>query len=101
MRLDRPRLYVDFNEMLAPDLFLLSDQSVKLDSSGRSIALHPGLVVSVYMDDVDVDGTPYALIADGLAERHVGHGWSRAATWCVRLDGRGIREYRPESPAAR
>lgn len=34
--MDRPRLYVDFNEMVEPDLVLLAQEDGKVDSSGNT-----------------------------------------------------------------
>lgn len=89
--MDRPRLYVDFNEMLEPDLVLLSQTDTKVDSSGATIALSEGLRVHVYMDDVDDEGRPDNLVASGLVERHPGTGFGQAARWCCRIDAAGIR----------
>jgi len=49
--MDRPRIYVDFNELLEPDLVLLSKTDVRADSSGAEVALVEGLRVYVYEDD--------------------------------------------------
>ena len=43
--MDRPRLYVDFNEMVEPDLVLLSQGDEKGDSSGTLVQLREGLRV--------------------------------------------------------
>ena len=44
-----PRLYVDFNEMLAPDLVLLSKEDTKVDSHGHVVHLREGLKVILMM----------------------------------------------------
>lgn len=89
--MDRPRIYVDFNEMLEPNLVLLSQTDTKPDSAGVPIPLHEGKVVHVYMDDVDDAGKIDYLIADGVVERHPGVGWGIASIWCCRIDESGIR----------
>ncbi len=89
--MDRPRLYVDFNEMLDEDLVLLSKGDVKADSSGADIDLHAGMRVHIYMDDVDENGVEDPLIADGVVEAAPRTGWSAAAKWCCRIDTKGIR----------
>jgi hypothetical protein len=48
--MDRPRLYVDFNEMADTDLVLLSKGDTKVDSSGQTVHLEEGMLVHVYMD---------------------------------------------------
>lgn len=91
MKLDRPRIYVDFNEMVEPDLVLLSQTDIKTDSQGAPVQLAEGLPVHVYMDDPDEHGNPGALIADGVVESNPGQGWAAAAKWCCRIDKNGIR----------
>lgn len=68
--LDRPRLYVDFNEMLEPGLYLLSRDDAKADSSGALVHLREGDLVWVYSDDGDDHGQPDALLAHGRVERN-------------------------------
>ena len=65
-----PRLYVDFNEMLAPDLVLLSRRDAKPDANGEMIHLYEGLAVSIFSDDVDDQGQPDNLVAVGVVERN-------------------------------
>ena len=50
-----PRLYVDFNEMVAPDLVLLSQTDSKEDSNGNPISLVEGVEVKVFSDDEDAE----------------------------------------------
>ena len=89
--MDRPRLYVDFNEMVEANLVLLAQEDRKVDSAGNMVVLAPGLMVHVYMDDVDEDGRDDPLIADGVVERSPGAGWTAPARWCCRIDSNGIR----------
>ena len=89
--MDRPRLYVDFNEMIEENLVLLSKEDEKIDSGGAVVKLTEGLRVYVYMDDIDENGKPDNLLAEGVAERNTRGGWSAAAKWCCRIDDSGIR----------
>jgi len=94
MPLDRPRLYVDFNEILEPGLYLLSKDDVKTDSSGALVHLREGDHVWVYSDDGDKDGQPDALLAKGKIERNQAlDSWAAAVRWCVRLDGEEMLHY--------
>lgn len=97
--MDRPRLYVDFNEMLEPDLVLLAKTDTKIDSSGAVIELHEGKLVYVYTDDTDEHDRPDNLIADGVAVLNTAKGWGSAARWCCRIDQRGIRHESDERSA--
>jgi hypothetical protein len=89
---DRPRIYVDFNEMLDADLVLLSQDDTKADSSGSDVHLSAGMPVHVYSDDVG-PGDPI-LVADGTVERNTDTGWSAHVKWCCRINAAGIREER-------
>jgi hypothetical protein len=73
----RPLLYVDFNELLEPDLVLLSKGDTKADVNGIVIQLCEGLAVSVFMDDVDSEGRRDDLVANGVVERNHDKGWSK------------------------
>ncbi len=86
------RIRVDFNEMLEPDLVLLSRADSCTDSNGTTIELSEGLDVQLYEVDLGEDGRPDCLIADGTVEQNrSGVAWARQAKWCCRIDGNGIR----------
>lgn len=89
--MDRPRLRVDFNEMLEGNLVLLAKEDAKADSTGVKVHLHEGLRVHIYDEDEDDMGQPDNLIADGVVEPCQAGGWASSAKWCCRIDERGIR----------
>ncbi|WP_144430654.1 hypothetical protein [Jannaschia donghaensis] len=91
MKLDRPRLYVDFNEMQSDKRVLLSKTDSKLDSEGNVIQLSEGLSVYIYQDDPDIDGQDDNLIADGTCVKNDANDWSRLARWSCEIDQLGIR----------
>lgn len=72
--LDRPRIYLDFNEMVESDLVLLAVDDFKDDSCGTRVHLHEGVAIDIYMDDEDGTGQPDPLIASGLVEATAGRG---------------------------
>lgn len=86
LKLDRPRLAVDFNEMVEKDVVLLSREDSKQDSSGNLVELSEGLRVFVYMEDADESGVPRNLLATGLVERNVANDWSSSVRWRCRID---------------
>jgi hypothetical protein len=88
---DRPLLYVDFNEMLDKNLVLLSRLDITSDLSGNDVALREGLAVDVYTDDVDANGRRDNLVASGVVEENRSTGWGAHVKWCCRIDSRGIR----------
>ena len=89
--MSKPMLYVDFNEMLGPDLVLLSAADTKLDLNGSVVSLSNGQEVMVYMDDTDERGNVDNLVAHGVVEQNRSVGWGAHVKWCCRIDGNGIR----------
>ena len=88
----KPTLDVDFNEMLEPNLVLLSADDIKIDSSGKTVSLHEGMEVSIYMDDIGDDGKVDDLVANGVVERNPSAvSWGRHVKWCCRINDDGIR----------
>ncbi len=91
MRLDKPRIRVDFNEIVEPDLVLLSAESSNADSNGNTVEIFEGLQVDLYQEDSDENGNPDYLVATGLVERNSAGDWSSHVRWCCRIDKDGIR----------
>ncbi len=92
--MDRARIRVDFNELVEPDLVLLSKTDIRIDSEGGVVHLRPGVQVSVYDEDFDESGQPNNLLADGVVEANSHGGWTSAARWCCRISSIGIRHER-------
>ncbi len=89
--LDRPRLYVDFNEMPAKNVVLLSQTDNRADSDGNIIELSEGLAVYIYENDLDIDGRVDFLVAKGTCRRNRQKGWGSVAKWVCEIDDAGIR----------
>jgi len=92
--MDRPRLRVDFNELVQDDLVLLSKSDLVKDSEGTEFFLSEGLTVFVYEFNDYEDGTKEYLLADGVAELNspeANGNWTKPAKWCCRIDKNGIR----------
>jgi len=91
-RMSRPTLEVDFNEMLEPDLVLLSATDTRRDRRGEVVELREGMEILIYMDDLDIDGRRDDLVATGVVERnHSSDDWCAHVRWCCRIDAHGIR----------
>jgi hypothetical protein len=88
--MDRPRIHVDFNEMVEENLVLLSKENSKRDSAGNLIEMLEGKKVYIYDDDVDDLGNPDPLVADGIIELNTHNDWSRNVRWCCRINESGI-----------
>ena len=92
--MDRPRILVDFNELVQKDLVLLSQTDKVKDSDGIEILLAEGVEVFVYEFNHYESGEKEYLLADGVAEPNdpkVNGQWSKAAKWCCRIDKNGIK----------
>lgn len=72
MPLDRPRIWMDFNEYCADDeqdgapIYLFSQADIVNDSDGNDVELSEALAVSVFDSDLDAYGQPDALLAEGV-----------------------------------
>lgn len=86
----KPKLYVDFNEMIDDDLVLLSQNDTKLDFEGNEILLFEGLEIDIYMDDLDESGVKDDLIASGKAVRNNTEFFTYVK-WLCKIDENGIQ----------
>ncbi|MEK8034985.1 hypothetical protein AACH06_29570 [Ideonella sp. DXS29W] len=86
------RVYVDFNELLAPDVILLSQSDTRVDRDGHTVKLVEGMELGVYSDDNEPDD----IVADGVVWRNTDTGWSAHVKWVLKIDARGIR-YEPKT----
>jgi hypothetical protein len=91
-KMEKARIYVNFNEMITENIVLLSKDDTKKDSKGNIIAFYEGMPVSIYMDDDDEDGKPDNLIADGIAIKYDLSKYNlNYVKWCCKIDENGIR----------
>lgn len=88
--LQKPRIYVDFNEMIDFDLVLLSQKDTKLNSEGVEVELSEGMGIDIYMDDEQANGFKDNLIASGIVEKNRS-GLFEITKWCCRIDENGIQ----------
>lgn len=86
--MDKPRIYVDFNEMVAEGIYLLSKDDTKTDSDGNTVTFYENMPVSIYSDD-ETAGKTDNLIAEGVAVKYDLSRYGRWAhvKWCVRICG--------------
>lgn len=86
--MDKARIYVDFNELVAHDIVLLSKDDTKIDSQGNIITFYEGMSVSIYSDDVSDNGEVDNLIAEGIAIKQdlSNHPNWQHVKWCCRID---------------
>ena len=88
-----PRVHlfnVDFNEMVAADIILFSQNDTRADTQGNLVTLFEGLNVSLTEEDIDENGEPDPLIATGVLELNNNEGWGSYVKWCCRIGPSGI-----------
>ncbi|MGF6906134.1 hypothetical protein [Fusobacterium sp. PH5-44] len=56
-KVNKPFLYVDYNEMMDYNTILLSREDFKKDAFGNEIKLYEGLEVVGYQEDEHMDGS--------------------------------------------
>jgi hypothetical protein len=94
MKHDAPCFSVDFNEMVDSRTVLLSATDTRVDALGANVKLCSGMLVNLYMPDLDERGNVDNLVATGVVMKNAEAGWSAHVKWCCRIDDAGIR---PES----
>lgn len=87
--MDKPRIRVDFNELLEKDLVLLSKTDEVEDSAGQNITLQIGKPVSIYEYNHYEGGEKEYLFAEGIAVLNTVQ-QNPIAKWCCRINKLGI-----------
>ena len=92
IKLDRPRIRIDFNEAVSNDLYLLSVTDFATDSDGNEVELLEGKKVFIYSDDCGANehGVEEILVADAKAELNDRESWAPHVKWCCRIDDKGV-----------
>lgn len=89
--LDKPRIQVDYNEMIEDDLILLSREDTKTDSASNEISFYEGMPVGIYSDDnIDENDRIDCIVSDGIAIETPSE-WQKnysQVKWCCRITGR-------------
>lgn len=93
MPLDKPRIWLDFNELCAVDehskapIYLFSQGNIVNDAYGNDVELYEGMAVSLFDEDIDDQGRPDAILADGIVIRNFLAQYPMVK-WLVRLTER-------------
>lgn len=88
--MDKPRIKVDFNELIEKDLVLLSKTDQVEDSAGQKITLQVGKPIAIYEYNHYESGEKEYIFAEGIAvlnEVQV----NPIAKWCCRTNEHGIK----------
>jgi hypothetical protein len=83
---NKPKIYVDLNEKVDSNLFLLSKCDEKNDIYGVPVVLHEGLEVAIFTDGYRTEGDKDEWVGDGIVVPNPLHGtssWGGDVKWCV------------------
>jgi hypothetical protein len=80
------RIFVDFMKTDAARRLILTTLGTKQDLARAGIELREGLNLSVYSDDLNADGNPDNLLAEGVV-----HYDKDAKRWVLEIDWSGLR----------
>lgn len=95
--MDRTKVCVDFNELIADNIIMLSQTDTKIDSQGNPVTLYEGMPISIYEESIYDDGEIEYLIAEGTVIKHDfnKYPYFPYVKWLCRIDANGIQN-RPE-----
>ena len=84
---DEARIYIDLNERIDEDIFLLSKDDTKRDSKGNMITFRENMPILIWSDDGDGNGNPDMLLADAVAIKAgtgcpIPKSWLHVKWWC-------------------
>lgn len=91
--MNKPRIYVDLNEMVTSDIVLLSKEDTEVDSEGTVITFYEGMPINIYSDDLSDNGEVDNIIAEGVATQldlSNYPNWQHVK-WCCKIDLNSMR----------
>ncbi|NHZ38367.1 hypothetical protein [Massilia rubra] len=87
-----PRIRVDCAGMVDYNLVVLSHRDEETDSAGALHGFYRGMPVAIFDEDINEQGHPGFLVANGHAEPVVNPPpWAPTARWLCRIDKTGVR----------
>lgn len=89
-KIDKPFLYVDYNELIEEDIIMLSKIDIKNDYFGVPVSLCEGLEVVGFQKDENIDGTRDDIIVEGVCTLNK-TGYFNHVKWVLKIDDKGIR----------
>jgi len=87
---DRPRFWVDFNELIDNNHVLLSREDERVDWKGETVTLREGLEVVVFTDDTfENSDMPAYLVGCGTVVLTPDTSWTTEVKWSCKFDENG------------
>jgi hypothetical protein len=78
----KPKVYADFHNADASGRLRLNCVGTIEDLAQQGIALHDGMALTFYSDDLDAEGQSAELLVDGVVSfSEEEHGWVAAIDW--------------------
>lgn len=91
----KPRIYADFHNADSQGRLRLNCVGTLEDLSQQQVALHEGMVLTLYADDLDDQGQPDELLVDGLVSFS-----QDEQCWVAAIDWKAIRHASDRVPSA-
>lgn len=87
----KPKIDVDFNELIDDNQILLSQTDFRRDIEGNDIFLNEGLEIDIFEIDYDENNKRDDIIASGFVTQCKDPHYKDVVKWCCKIDSNGVR----------
>lgn len=91
----KPKIEVNFNEIIDDFKILLSQSDMIIDSEGNEILLKEGLEIDIFEPDYDEQNNRDDIVASGFVTEYVNPLYKQVK-WCCKNDKKGIKHISDE-----
>ena len=91
----KPKIEVNFNEIIDDFKILLSQSDMIIDSEGNEILLKEGLEIDIFDPDYDEQNNRDDIVANGFVTECVNQLYKQVK-WCCKIDKKGIKHISDE-----
>ena len=91
----RPKIEVNFNEIIGDFEILLSQSDMVIDSKGNKVLLKEGLEIDIFELDYDEQNNRDDIIASGYVTKCTNPLYKHVK-WCCKIDKNGIKHISDE-----
>lgn len=91
----KPKIEVNFNEIIDDFKILLSQSDMIIDSEGNEILLKEGLEIDIFEPDYDEQNNRDDIVASGFVTECISPLYKQVK-WCCKIDKKGIKHISDE-----
>ncbi|WP_455151176.1 hypothetical protein [Capnocytophaga sp.] len=91
----KPKIEVNFNEIIDDFKILLSQSDMIIDSEGNEILLKEGLEIDIFEPDYDEQNNRDDIVASGFVTECINPPYKQVK-WCCKIDKKGIKHISDE-----